>query len=79
MTKNRKLMLVRSEAKAAQIRPYISTEWMVAAMGSHLAGRRFSVILIADCDDRSDEKRWSAMMGYLRTKLTIGGKLIELY
>lgn len=78
--KDRKLFLVRSEAKAADMRPHFSDEWVIKGIGSALTGYRFSVILVADQDDRfKTPAEWGKFMGQLRTKLAPGGKLIEVY
>lgn len=78
--KDRKLFLVRSEAKAAEMRPHLPDNWMVKGISSALTGYRFSVIMVADQDERfKTPAEWCKYMQYLRTKLTPGGKLIEVY
>jgi len=53
---------------------------VIKGIGSALTGYRFSVILVADQDDRfKTPAEWGKFMGQLRTKLAPGGKLIEVY
>lgn len=75
-----KLFLVRSEAKAAELRPYFSNEWLIKGYRSALIGRRFDVIMIADQDERFySAVEWAQYIQRLRIHLNVNGTLIEVY
>lgn len=77
---DKKLLLVYSEHRAAELRPYFSDEWEIRGVGSTLYGKRFSVILIVYSGQYWDTpERWHKYVDDLHTRLAPGGEVIEVY
>lgn len=76
-----KLMVVRNETKAAELRKVMGDDWMVVGVGAALSGRRFDVVLVVDQPLRDFEpEQWEKYVKTnLLTKLPPGGQLIEVY
>lgn len=76
-----KLMVVRNEMKAAELRKVMGDEWMVVGVGSALSGRHFDLVILIDQPDRSEnpEKWQKYIQQNLLTKLPPNGQLIEVY
>lgn len=76
-----KLMVVRNEMKAAELRKVMGDDWMVVGVGSALSGCRFDTVLLVDQPDRAEnpEKWQKYIQQKLLTKLPPNGQLIEVY
>lgn len=77
----RKLMIVRNEAKAEQLRQVMGKDWMVVGFMNALSGRSFDLILLVDQpEERVTPEKWiSYIETRVKTKLSPGGKMIEVY
>lgn len=76
-----KLMIVRNEAKAAELRKVMGDDWYITGFYNALTDRRFDLILLVDQPERNEKPdQWLNYINTrVKTKLSLGGKLIEVY
>lgn len=76
-----KLLVVRNQEKAEELSKIFGEDWKVVGVGSALGGRRFDTVCIVDQPERGiNPTAWRNYVDkYLKTKLTLSGKLIEIY